>query len=214
MLGFLFILSHDLRWHHRRRKRDSPGSVSLPRGRPMGVAAKLVPVQWSPRKATKCLLCCWSTAHFFSYVNAVICRWLWWIPTRRKTFQLSPPCADLCAHPSRVTVPPKVTHLTCCDARVRFMERRQQWVVITRTVVTPRMLCLFAQAAEPRWWLDIYCRAWCQRVVISSSIHYILTTNSSLLKHLSCHGFYYHPESENFQWRHWESLHIITTYRV
>lgn len=149
MLGFLFILSHDLRWHHRRRRRDSPGSVSLPRGRPMGVAAKLVPVQWSPRKATKCLLCCWSTAHFFSYVNAVICRWLWWIPTRRKTFQLFLP-ARTCARTRAVSrSPPKATHLTRYDARVRFMERRQQWVVITRMVVTPRMLCLFAQAANP-----------------------------------------------------------------
>lgn len=113
MLGFLFILSHDLRWHRRRRKRDSPGSVSLPRGRPMGVAAKLVPVQWSPRKATKCLLCCWSTAHFFSYVNAVIRRWLWWIPTRRKKFQLPPPLARTCARIRAVSrFPPKVTHLT------------------------------------------------------------------------------------------------------
>lgn len=32
-------------------------------------------------KATKCLLCCWSAAQFFSYVNDVICRWMWWIPT-------------------------------------------------------------------------------------------------------------------------------------
>lgn len=31
------------------------------------------------RKATKYLLCCWSAAQFFSYVNAVICRWTWWI---------------------------------------------------------------------------------------------------------------------------------------
>ena len=37
------------------------------------------------RKATKCLLCCWSAAQFFSYVNAVICRWMWWILTSRKT---------------------------------------------------------------------------------------------------------------------------------
>jgi len=32
-------------------------------------------------KATKCLLCCWSAAQFFSYVNDVICRWTWGILT-------------------------------------------------------------------------------------------------------------------------------------
>lgn len=36
------------------------------------------------RKTTKCLLYCWSTAQFFSYVNDVISRRMWWILRRQR----------------------------------------------------------------------------------------------------------------------------------
>lgn len=79
MFGFLCVCfmfcrhQHDYLIHHiwclHFGKRS--GGVSLPKLFQSSEA----------RKATKCLLCCWSAAQFFSYVNAVICRWMWWILT-------------------------------------------------------------------------------------------------------------------------------------
>lgn len=46
-----------------------------------GCRGQVVPVQ-EARKATKCLLCCWSAAQSHSYANAVICRRTWRILTR------------------------------------------------------------------------------------------------------------------------------------
>lgn len=108
------------------------------------------------RKATKCLLCCWSAAQFFSYVNAVICRWMWWILTssdEEESFQLSSVVVDRSAHPWPCHDRRKLRTLLWA-ARVcvwPFDQRdgRRLWMFINRTVVTPQIHgCLHSQPTQ------------------------------------------------------------------
>ena len=144
MFGFLFISCYICR-HHRDCVIEPIWGLYFGNGR--WVSWPKLFQSSEARKATKCLLCCWSVAQFFSYVNAVICRWMWWILTSRKNLQLY--FLERSARPSRGTLP-EITHLTAAG-RASLCEGTDgstQWVFINRTVVTPTDACLFARTAN------------------------------------------------------------------